>query len=152
MGLTKCWDELTLSVSAGFNFFCILLCIFVYCCALLCILVYSCALLCIVVYCCLLGLSLRTKKGFFGQKVGGKIEYKDQKLTNFPKKKEDFSGQKNKLGLNFLGKKIGEKIGNNVQKLTNFKEKKKLFGPKKNKLGQSLGKKLGRKLSIKAKN
>ena len=51
--------------------------------------------------------------------------------TLLPKKKEDFSGQKNKLGLNFLGQKIGEKIGNNVQKLTNFKEKKNFSGQKK---------------------
>ena len=68
--------------------------------------------------------------------MGGKIEYKDQKLTNFPKKKE-ISGQKNKLGLSLRRKKrifwvkIGEKIENNVQKSTNFKEKKGHFGPKK---------------------
>merc|ERR1711954_216029 len=120
------------------------LCIFVYCCALLCILVYCCALLCI-------GSELKNKKRIFGQKVGGKIEYKDQKLTNFPKKRGLFRPKK-QAGAEFFGSKIGEKIGNNVQKLTNFKEKKKLFGPKKNKLGLSLGKKLGRKLSIKAKN
>ena len=68
-----------------------------------------------------LGLSLRTKKGFFGQKVGGKIEYKDQKFTNFPNKKKEISGQKNKLGLSLrrkkrifwvkIGEKIGEKLG-----------------------------------------
>ena len=58
------------------------------------------------------------------------MENKVQKLRNF-KQKKDFSGQKNKLGLNFLGKKIGEKIGNNVQKLTNFKEKKDFSGQKK---------------------
>ena len=37
-----------------------------------------------------------------GQKVGGKIESKGQKLTNL--KKKDFSGQKNKLGLSFRKK------------------------------------------------
>ena len=66
-----------------------------------------------------------------GQKVGGKIEYKGQKLTNFQKKeKKDFSSQKNKLGLSlrgekriFLRLKLGKKIENNVQKLTNLKKK-----------------------------
>ena len=60
-----------------------------------------------------LGLSLRTKKGFLGQKVGGKIENKGQKLTNFQKKeKKDFSSQKNKLKRrkkDFFASKIGEK-------------------------------------------
>ena len=81
-----------------------------------------------------LGLSLRTKKGFFGQKVGGKIEYKDQKFTNFPNKKKKKFRPKKQAGAelkkkkkNFLGQNWGKnwgKIGNNVQKLTNFKEKK----------------------------
>ena len=44
------------------------------------------------------GAELKKKKGFFGPKVGGKIEYNGQKLTNF-KEKKDFLGQKNKLGM-----------------------------------------------------
>ena len=34
-----------------------------------------------------LGLSLRTNNGPLGPKVGGKIEYKGQKFTNFKEKK-----------------------------------------------------------------
>ena len=54
-------------------------------------------------------IDFKEKKGLFGpkkkqagaelgQKVGEKIEYKGQKLTNFPKKKKDFSGQKTSWG------------------------------------------------------
>ena len=53
-----------------------------------------------------LGLSVRTKKGFFGQKVGGRTQYKDQKLTNFTKtKKMDISGQKKQAGAELKKKK-----------------------------------------------
>ena len=37
-----------------------------------------------------LGLSLSRKKGFFGPKIGKKIEYKDQTFTNLKKKKKIF--------------------------------------------------------------
>ena len=76
-----------------------------------------------------------------GQKVGEKIEYKGQKLTNFQKKKGLFRPKKNKLGLSlrrknkFFGSTIGKIFENNVQKLSNFKENKGLFGPKKTSWG-----------------
>ena len=65
---------------------------------------------------------------------------------------------KNKLGLSFFGSKTGEKFGNKVEKLNDLKEKKDFSGQKE-KAGSKLknkrifwGNKLGRKLSMKAKN
>ena len=61
------------------------------------------------------GLSLRTKKRIFWLKVGPKIEYKGQKLTNL-KKKRTFRAKKQagaelKKKKDFLGPKLGKNLG-----------------------------------------
>ena len=68
------------------------------------------------------GVELKNKKRISWAKVGEKIQYKGQKLTNFQKKKKDFSGQKKQAGAE-LGQKVGEKIEYKGQKLTNLKKK-----------------------------
>ena len=101
-----------------------------------------------------LGLSLRRKKRIFGSKIGKIFENNVQKLSNFKETSLSFSIKKE-----FFGPKIMKTFENKVQKLTNLKEEKGLFGPTKTSFGWAyeekkdfLGKKLGKKLSIKAKN
>merc|ERR1712243_244077 len=80
-----------------------------------------------------------------GQKVGEKIEYKGQKLTNFQKKRT-FRAKKNKLGFSLrtkkriFGQKLGKKFRIKAKNLPILKKKNTLFMPK-NKLGLSLRKK-----------
>ena len=97
--------------------------------------------------------------------MGGKIEYKDQKLTNFPKKKGNFRPKKQagaelkKKKKEFFGSKLGKKL-RIMSRNQLILKKKKDFSGQKNKLGLSLRRKkknfldpkLGKKLRIMSRN
>ena len=76
-----------------------------------------------------LGLSLRRKKGYFGRKLGGKVQYKCQKLTNCEEKKKRLFRPKKQAGAElqhekriFWAKYLEKKLG-----IRSRKEQKKDF-------------------------